>query len=383
MDGSASGMQAQVISDPAGIGEVEDAWRELAERRSNAFVTPEWVRAWWQHMGSETSELRIVAVRRGDGSLAGVMPLALDKARPRALRFAGAILGDRFHPAADPDEEPAVAAAALGALEADGGAPRMLMLEQVEPGRPWITELREASSRRLSSTEQRQTTLPYALLEGLEWDEYLAQRTKNVRYEFRRRRHRLVADHGMAARTATEETLEADLDALFRLHEMRWTGRGESSLADPRKQAALREFSALALRRGWLRLHILEIEEAEVAAMLCWRVGDVYAYYNSGFDPAWSKMSVGTVVMGIAIREAVHEGAKEFDMLAGSETYKRKFADESRPASTLVLTPALSPLSLVVAGEARARALGRRFLNRPGLDRVARALRSILPTSRA
>ena len=73
--------------------------------------------------------------------------------------------------------------------------------------------------------------------------------------------------------------------------------------------------------------------------MLCWRVGDVYAYYNSGFDPDWSKQSVGTVVMGIAIREAIHEEAKVFDMLEGGETYKRKFADKSRPAATFVLTP--------------------------------------------
>ena len=382
MAGSASGMQALVVSDRAGIAEIEDDWRVLAERRSNAFVTPEWTRAWWGQIGRETSELRIVAVRRDDGSLAGVMPLALDKARPRALRFAGATLGDRFHPAAELDDEEAVAGAALPALEANG-APRMVMLEKVEPGRPWIAQMREASSRRLSSTEQQQTMLPYAPLEGLEWDDYMAQRSKSVRYEFRRRRHRLVADHGMAARTATEDTLENDLDRLFRLHEMRWAGRGQSSLADAGKRAALREFSALALRRGWLRLHILEIEEESVAAMLCWRVGDVYAYYNSGFDPAWSKQGVGNVIMGNAIREAVTEGAKEFDLLAGGEAYKRKFADAARPASTFVLTPALRPITLMVAGEARGRALGRRFLDRPGLERVARALRSILPTSRS
>jgi CelD/BcsL family acetyltransferase involved in cellulose biosynthesis len=380
--GGSSGMQASLITDPAGISEIEDDWRALAVARSNAFVTPDWTRAWWEQMGYATSELRIAAVRRSDGSLAGVMPLALDKARPRAIRFAGATLGDRFHPASSADDEPAVAAAALAALEAAGSRPRILMLENVEPGRPWIEALRGASARRLTSTEQRQTTLPYAPLEGLEWDDYLATRTKNVRYEFRRRRHRLVADYGMAARTSTAETLEADVDALFRLHALRWSGRGESSLADDDKRAVLRSFSELALRRGWLRLHILEIEEAEVAAMLCWRVGDVYAYYNSGFDPDWSKQSVGTVVMGIAIREAIHEGAKVFDMLEGGETYKRKFADESRAAATFVLTPAGRPISLVVAGETRARRVGRRFLDRPGLERVARAVRGRLPTSR-
>ncbi len=382
MTGS-SGLQAEVITDLAGIGAIEDDWRALAVARSNAFVTPEWTRAWWDHMGNQTSELRIVAVRGQDGSLAGVMPLAVGRSRPRAIRFAGAGLGDRLHPASALADEPGVAGAALAALEKDGDRPRMLMLEKVEPGRPWIEELRGASARRLSSTEQQQTTLPYAPLRGLDWDAYLASRSKNVRYEFRRRRHRLVADYGMAARTSTAQTLAADLDALFRLHDLRWSERGQSSLVDEGKRAVLRAFSGMALEQGWLRLHILEVEGAQVAAMLCWRVGDVYAYYNSGFDPAWSKQSVGTVIMGIALREALHEGAEEFDFLEGGEGYKRKFADEARPAATFVLTPALRPISLMVAGEARARRLGRRFLSRPGMDRVARRLRSLLPTSRS
>ena len=371
-----------MVTEPDQLVEIEEGWRQLAERRSNAFVTPEWVRAWWQHQGQKTSSLLIAALRH-DGELVGVMPLALDKSRrPWVVRFAGASLGDCFHPVAEPAREPAVAATAMSLLHAEGHDRRMLMMEYVEPGRPWLREMQLASPRRLAITQQQQTELPYIPLDGLDWEGYLSQRGRRSRANLRRSLRVLERDHDMKTRLTTEETLEADLDQLFRLHAMRWQGRGTSTLGSPEAQAVLRDFAASAQRRGWLRLQVMEADGHPVAALLAWRIGGSYAYYNSGFDPAWSRHSVGTALMMTAIRTAIEEGASEFDMLLGTEVYKRRFARNGRTVSTVVLTRATSPARLLVAGEARARRHGRRLAELPGLGGVTRRLRRALPTSR-
>jgi CelD/BcsL family acetyltransferase involved in cellulose biosynthesis len=377
----ASSSRQLMITEPGQIDEIEAQWRALAERRSNAFATPEWVRAWWSHSADERFSLRIAALLRGD-ELVGVMPLAIDASRrPRAIRFAGAGLGDRFHPVAEPEDEPAVAAAAMALLQQEDLSRHMLMFENVEPDRPWLGELRRASPRRLAVTEQQSTELPYVPLEGLDWDGYLAQRSRGSRSNLRRRERVLVREHGMTLRSAGEGSLEADLDHFFRLHAMRWAERG-SSLDSPRRQGVLRDFAAAAQRRGWLRLTVMEADGSPVAAMLGWRVGDSYAYYNSGFDPAWSQRSVGTVLITSTIRAAIEEGASEYDFLLGTEDYKGRFAAASREAATVVLTGAMRPSRLLLEGESRLRRHGRRLAELPGLAGVTRRLRRTLPTSR-
>lgn len=380
MGGSASGMQPQLITDPAGIGEIEDEWRSLAELRSNVFVTPEWLRAWWDHQGHVASSLLIVAVRREDGSLAGVMPLALDaSSRPRAIRFAGATLGDRFHPVAEEAQEAGVAASALSLLQASGLSRHLLMVEHVEPERPWLHELRKTSSRRLAMIEQDRTELLYIALEGLDWDTYLSQRSKKFRSNLRRAERMLIRDHNLNFRISTKTNLQEDLDHLFRLHALRWRGRGGSSLESPGAQAMLRAFAVSAQQHGWLRLHILEADDTPVAALLGWRIGETYAFYNSGFDPAWSKQSVGTVMTSAAIRTAIEDGAREFDFLLGTEAYKSSFTTTARPGATIVLTRAMHPTRLLIAGETRAR---RAIAGRPALGRVVRSLARLVPRAR-
>jgi CelD/BcsL family acetyltransferase involved in cellulose biosynthesis len=380
MSGSPPRLMPELITDPARLGGIEDEWRALAEQRSNGFVTPEWLRAWWNHQGHVSSSLLVVAVRKQDGALAGVMPLALDaSSRPRAIRFAGADLGDRFHPVASTEDEAAVAASAISALQANGTAHRMVMLEHVEPGRPWLSELRDASPRRLALSEQSEAELPYVPLEGLDWETYVSQRTAKFRSQIRRRERVLLRDHEMKVHSADEQTLETDLDEFFRLHAMRWQGRGQSALTEPQAQAMLREFAASALGHGWLRLIVIEAEGSAIAAFLGWRVGDSYVSYNTGFDPAWSNKSVGTVLTSVAIRGAIEEGAREFDFLLGTEPYKRSFTSEARPGVNAVLIGALRPMRLLVAGKARAR---RAIAGRPALGRVISSLARLVPTAR-
>jgi CelD/BcsL family acetyltransferase involved in cellulose biosynthesis len=124
------------------------------------------------------------------------------------------------------------------------------------------------------------------------------------------------------------------------------------------------DFAAAALERGWLRLWLLEVDGEPIAAWYGWRLGGRYAYYNSGFDPERSQLRPGLVLLAGVIRAALEEGAEEFDFLLGDESYKFRFAEDSRTVHNVTVARAWHPALLVTGAEAVMRGLGRRLPRR-------------------
>ena len=310
------------------------------------------------------------------------MPLVLDESsRPRAVRFAGASIGDRFHPAASETDEISVAAATMKALETAGLDRRMILLECADTRSRWWRLMQGASSIRRAIIEQQQTMVSFITLAGLDWESYLAMRSQKFRKQIRGNERRLLRDHDMTLRSATGATLEADLSELFRLHDMRRADSGGSSL-DDRSRQALTAFAAAAQQRGWLRLNLMEVDAKPISGFFGWRVGQTYASYQGGFDPAWAKSSVGVAIESMNIRNAIEEGAGEYDFLLGTEDWKRRFTDEMRPTQTAVLLRARRPTRLLVAAEAQARRAGSRLGERPGFGNLVRSMHGLIPTAR-
>ena len=352
------------ITDLAALGSVEEDWRRLAVARGNAFVTPEWFRCWWRHYGGEATPF--VTVDRGEGNgVRGLMPLLLPASgRPRVCRLAGANLGDHFHPVALPEDEVGVATAAGEAL-ADAEAPwSVIGLDHVELERPWLTALTDATGVRTSSFVRAPAPLPRIdLTQHADWDAYLGSRSSNLRQQVRRFERRLAKDHEVnLRRTETPEQLSADLDVLFDLHDRRF--EGQTSLSSETARAFHAEFAAAALERGWLRLWLLEVDGEPIAAWYGWRLGGRYAYYNSGFDPERSDLRPGLILIAGIIRAALEEGADEFDFLLGDESYKFRFAEDSRTVHNVTVARSWHPAVVAAGAEAGMRGLGRRLPER-------------------
>src|SRR5262249_29652803 len=142
-------------------------------------------------------------------------------------------------------------------------------------------------------------------------------------------------EHFLRYRLAGDKhRLQADLDTLFALHEARWGQRGSGQLTGPRA-GFVREFAACALERGWLRLWFLELNGSAVAAWLGFRLGAAEWHYQSGRDPAWDRYSVGFVLLGHTIREAMTDGMSEYRFLRGAEAYKDRFANRELSVATI------------------------------------------------
>lgn len=378
-------MRAELLDGIDGAASVEEDWRRLAVAQGNAFLTPDWYRAWLSGAG-EGQQPMIAVVRRDGGEVAGVMPFAFDgSARPRALRFGGSGFGDRFGVASEPGEEAAVAAAAMPALEESLPGSAMIVLHKIEVGSEWPEAMRSASSRRLAVIEQSTAEQPHVVVSGLDWEGYLAGRSRKFRQRIARGLEKSLDQAGIAysvRETRSADDLDADMQTLFRLHDAR-REPGASSISAPRVRGFLTGFAADALAQGWLRLRILELDGQPAAAYLGWVVGSRYAVYQSGFDPAWAEQSAGTVLLNDTVRSAIGEQVDEVDFLMGGEPYKWRFAPQPRVVRTIVLVGATSPARALVAGEAFAREHGKRFASRPRAARLMKAIARMLPSGRS
>jgi CelD/BcsL family acetyltransferase involved in cellulose biosynthesis len=141
----------------------------------------------------------------------------------------------------------------------------------------------------------------------------------------------------------TEAQCREGIDRLVDLHNLRWQGRGGSDAFHTAELVRFhRTFAPLALKRGWLRLFTLWVDERPAACLYGFVYQSKFYFYQSGFHPDFEKNSVGLVLMGMAIERAIEEGAEEFDFLHGDEPYKRHWAHETRVLSRLELYPPTS-----------------------------------------
>ena len=291
------------------LAALEEDWRSLAERGRNIFATWEWADAWWRHFG-EGRELR---VRHEPGSF--VLPLFVQRQGPfRLLRFVGSGNSDEVGPVGDD----ARAAAAFAKVVEERGF-HLFLGDEMAPG--W--------GERLGAKVVERTSSPVVELSG-SWDDYLAGRSANFRSQVRSAERRLE-DRGLSYRLATPGSLNADLDTLFWLHRARWPGSHWFAEAE----AFHRDFAAIALDRGWLRLWILELDGTPAAAWLGYRFARVESYYQAGRDPALQRERVGFVLLAHTIREALQDGMSEYRLLRGDEPFKYRFATGDPGLETL------------------------------------------------
>jgi CelD/BcsL family acetyltransferase involved in cellulose biosynthesis len=364
-------LRVEVVTSNDQLRELSGDWRRLATSRGNAFVTPEWFFAALRTVDAKSTPFVPVASDQG-GELRGLLPLVQDEMG--GLRFGGAGPADRLHPAAASADESAVAAAAAEALARRLGRRQVIRFDRVDSGADWPKAFAASWRPRLAIVERAAEDLPYVDLEGFTWEQYLATRSRGLRSQLGRKMRSLEREHEVAIRQprAAGDVAEA-LDALFHLHDLRWSGSGRVSSFDKERVRELhREFVPAALEQGWLRLCVLEVDERPIAAWYGWSLDGRFAYYQAGFDPAWSSHSPGLLLLGETVRLAIAEGASEYDLLRGDESFKQRFANGVRKGRTLLLARRSHPIVVrdTVTGPLRA---GWRRIPQSGQARVRAA----------
>jgi len=319
-------------------------WSDLAPRADSVFATWEWASLWWRHLG-EDRPLAIATFREADGGLVGIVPFFLASRRPlRVVRLVGRGPGDELGPICEPRDRARVAAAFRKALAAAPFGWDVLVAENLRADPAWseiggVVCLEEIPN-------------PVLEMEGLTWEEFLASRSAKFRQQLGRNERRLTRDHGLQYRFADDpERIDADLDALFTLHDSRW-GEKTSGVFAGSEGDLQRDFAKTALERGWLRLWFLELEGEPQAARLGFRFAGVESGYQSGRNRDWDKFGIGFLLQAQVIRVSMEEGMREYRLLRGGEGYKDRLASADLGLETIAAARGVAGRAALGAGRA-------------------------------
>lgn len=340
-------LKVQTIEDPDGFEGLAGEWTELlrASAANSLFMTWEWLWTWWKHL-AEGRRLFLITVRRG-GELAAIAPFVLRSWNLagvipcRSLEFlgTGSVGSDYLDLIIRRGEESDVCRLLADYLENER---LMVLLNQLNRQSSLAAGLAaELQARGWGGSEAKINVCPFINLSGHTWPSYLASLGPEHRYNFQRRLKNLTKQANVEFKSVrSEEQRRKALANLIALHHQRWQDRGGSDgLHKPSLLAFHEELSRLALERDWLRLFLLLVDGQPAASLYGFRYHRTFYFYQSGFDPRYSKHSVGLVAMGLAIKSAIEEGAEEYDLLHGAESYKFLWAREARELGRVELYP--------------------------------------------
>jgi CelD/BcsL family acetyltransferase involved in cellulose biosynthesis len=297
---------------------LETEWSELARRRARptVFLTPEWLAVARAHDPREQLTLQVAP--------GGIAALARDA--DGTLTLAGGELTDEQDVIA-PSENAAPVAGALAGWIADERVSRCVF-SYVPEDVPTAGAIgRVLAARGYSVTVDRLVTSPRLDLPG-DFETYVQSLTKKERHELRRKIRRLETGRAVAFRFADQSERERTLDRFFELHRR---SKGEKGgFMTPDNERFFRDIADALAAKGWLRLGVLDVDGEPGTVLFGWTYEGTMALYNAAYDPTLASLSVGIVSHAYAIRAAIAEGTRGYDLLRGDEPYKYDLGADDR-----------------------------------------------------
>ncbi len=337
-----------IINDEGAFAKLEREWNDLIEKAGigSPFLTFDWMHTWWQQYKSrlDQPELFIITARNQDSKeLIAILPLFshLQKRNVRVMRLIGTVFesSDYLDVISDPGKKAAVLKKIFAdqAVQNDLGATDVLMLENVNDEAAVLIE-REHIANLLNTTvyHYRTKVCPYLVLPK-SYEAFTQTLSRNFRSVLGRSRRKFEKSALQITVVQNVEELDEAIYKLFELHRKRFDAKNMASKFDFEKRGAFhRAIAEVFLKRGWLQLYLIEEEEKVVGALYCYRFKDTLFYVQGGFDPAYSRMSLGNVIMARAIEDAINRGLRIFDFMRGSEPYKKRWTKEEQYLHRLV-----------------------------------------------
>lgn len=313
---------------------LRDEWNELlaASRSDSPFLRWEWMHTWWD-VFRRGKDLWLLAARDG-GTLVGVAPFYVERRWPFPARVLKLCSADDLYPdyldvIARRDLERQVGEAF--AEYVSNASVDVMVLDNVLRGSVvdrWFIP----AAARYASFSRASSVCPVIQLGGT-FDGYLKDRFNGKKRRQLDWQLRQATDqHAMELRAprSLEETAAA-MEHLFELHDKRARQKQlESSFTTTLSKTFHRRVAALFFPAKILDLQILYKEDQPVAAHYHLVYRDRLHFFQSGLDPQWDKLSVGTSMTMLTVKGALESGVAEYDFLKGGERYKKSWATGER-----------------------------------------------------
>ncbi|MGC4113843.1 MAG: GNAT family N-acetyltransferase [Myxococcales bacterium] len=369
-----------------GFAALREEWTDLLRRSAaGPFLSWAWLYPWWRRIAPR-SEPRILVARDDAGHLAGLLPLAESRShRAGVWTVRWGFLGDAWVGSdyldvlAEKGREEELARLFAAHLVAKQRRFDVLELLDLPRGSP----LSEAVIEKLGPGSlivgrEARYVCPLVNLEG-DYEGYLKAvgRAENLA----RRKKWLSSQAGYAIERAEDPAaVERAMVDFLRLHELRWKADGGSQgIRGPALKAFHRDATALLSQDGMVRLYTLRVGSQALSSVYGIHLGDRFYYYQSGYDPAFARRSVGLVLLGETLADAFQEKRSVFDFLRGTEPYKFEWSNGRRETEVVrVVRRTAGGLAWRAAtdGVASIKSVARRAVGAAGWERLRRWRRS-------
>jgi CelD/BcsL family acetyltransferase involved in cellulose biosynthesis len=329
--------EIHVISDAEGFDALETEWEALhAAAGASVFQSFIWQRCWWRHHGEGFSRrmLHLATVREAD-ELIAVAPFYIEEQRhnslasSRTLRFVGTGLSDHLDIMLQPDREKAAIETLAGYLALLWTSLDSIELVEIPDESPVHKMLgAELSAAGLPVSVEICDRCPRIALAAT-WEDTLAATSGHFRKKLRVRAERLTEHERVGFETIGDPAdFDAAMDDFVLLHQKRMVDKvGAGVYSHERNEDFHREVCREMFRRGWLFMCFLTLNGRRVLGNCYYFLnGRVYCHMGGALDmgETW-KHSPGIVFESYCMQEALHRGARVYDFLRGTESYKYRF----------------------------------------------------------
>jgi CelD/BcsL family acetyltransferase involved in cellulose biosynthesis len=322
---------------------LKSVWNKLLDDNllgSNVFLTWEWLSTWWKHFGAG-KRLMILTVE-DQGAILAVAPLMFSEYEAPAFGHIGKI---ELVAARDSDynnfiilrEDAAVVNSIVDYLKNNVQGWDWIELKEI-PASADKLNLMNMFSHDLSSNLTLKMNVcnscPYLVL-PVSINLLMEKLSQKMRQNLMRRLREIRKDYRVELKRYDEAGYSVNQAMTFfaRLNKARLSAQGMPGLLNE-KYDHFRNFQDDVAERfaekGWLGLYFLMANDEPISAEYAFEYsGKVYAYL-SGFDPSYSKYSVGNLIVMLLLERLIKDGFSEYDMLRGDEPYKFEWTNTYR-----------------------------------------------------
>ncbi|HLN89455.1 MAG TPA: GNAT family N-acetyltransferase, partial [Candidatus Binatia bacterium] len=157
--------------------------------------------------------------------------------------------------------------------------------------------------------------------------------TGKFRKNLRRSLSKLKQDYGRVELKRYDEigTVEQSMNRFFDLHQKRWIAQGMPGVyKDENTRSVFIELAKLYAKKGWLALYFLTVNDRPIATQYCLAYKQTMHYGLGGFDPVFSRYSVGNIIIAKVLEHCIANRFTEYDFMKGDESYKFDWSAEYR-----------------------------------------------------
>ncbi|MCW5875461.1 MAG: GNAT family N-acetyltransferase [Anaerolineales bacterium] len=332
-------MRIETIQTMEDWAALQSDWQALLQHshQNTPFLTYEFQRAWWQHLGGGEwgdANLHILTGRDESGRLLGIAPLfaAGDK-----LLFIGSHeIADFLDFIARPEDLPAFIQAVFTHLSGMAGWSSLELDNLLDDSATQPAAQTAAAAAGWAAELETVQPSPYLTIPA-SLDAYGDMLDSKQAHELRRKLRQAARNPLPVALEVVDSSHSEMAPALDDFFALMTQEADKAAFLTPAMRAQMEAIGAAAAAGGWLQLGFLKVGAERVAAFMSFDYQNRVWAYNSGFNNQHARLSPGWLLMAYMVQWCIDNGRGVFDFMRGGEEYKYRFGAQDRFVQRLTI----------------------------------------------